>query len=213
MSATQLDKVFASLHKLERGMVGVSEHITTSRGEVSIGGEKTQRSPLTLYREDASVLNCKRGILSAQTSFDNMKQSIASLSNSSAMQSAEPLASLSELALRMQKTAAKSSRWRNLPLLCECAKAVGLCNYQSARHCTHSNTHKNEQEMFGLVALFAPVQAMRSLQNVKKSAGQALLQKFGVTGTHVNDQFLDKQLHKLFHDIDADGGGISILKK
>jgi ABC-type Na+ transport system ATPase subunit NatA len=100
MSATQLDKVFASLHKLERGMVGVSEHITTSRGEVSIGGEKTQRSPLTLYREDASVLNCKRGILSAQTSFDNMKQSIASLSNSSAMQSAEPLASLSELALK-----------------------------------------------------------------------------------------------------------------
>ena len=107
----------------------------------------------------------------------------------------------------MQKTAAKSSRWRNLPLLCECAKAVALCNNPSARHCTHSNTHKNEQEMFGLVALFAPVQAMRSLQNVKKSAGQALLQKFGVTGTHVNDQFLDKQLHKLFHDIDADGGG------
>lgn len=46
------------------------------------------------------MLNCKRGILSAQTSFDNMKQSIASLSNSSAMQSAEPLASLSELALK-----------------------------------------------------------------------------------------------------------------
>ena len=61
--------------------------------------------------------------------------------------------------------------------------------------------------MFGLVALFAPVQAMRSLQNVKKSAGQALLQKFGVTGTHVNDQFLYKQLHKLFQYIDADGGG------
>ena len=107
MSATQLDKVFTSLHKLEKGMVGVCDHITTSRGEVLMERKQAQRSLLVIYNEEATVLNCKKGILSAQTSFDRMKEGIASLSDSNAVERAERLAGLSELALKEAEDGSK----------------------------------------------------------------------------------------------------------
>ena len=59
-----------------------------------------------------------------------------------------------------------------------------------------------------------PLRAVRSNRTpmircagICRSVGEAFLRKMGVTGAHIQELFLERQLEIMFHEIDTDGGG------
>ena len=168
MSATQRDKVFRSLHKLENAMGEICNHLAVFLGERDASSESSLS--FESYTQDSTVLNCKKGILSSQAGLDEIKERI--------------------------------HRLASLPQCAECLQGVTSSQMKDVE-----DGSRELEDTFGLVALFAPVQALRQIGSFKKAAGQALLKKFGVEGTRVDETFLDGKLQKLFHEIDADGGG------
>ena len=63
------------------------------------------------------------------------------------------------------------------------------------------------EDVFALVALFAPLSAIKVHNNIMRSVGEAFLKKLGARGGRIQEGYLEKKLEDLFHELDADGGG------
>ena len=63
------------------------------------------------------------------------------------------------------------------------------------------------EDLFGFVHLFAPVEALKLQNSLKRSLGTAFLKKMGIEGLRVAESHLDVKLEEMFGEIDADNGG------
>ena len=63
------------------------------------------------------------------------------------------------------------------------------------------------EDVFGFVALFAPVGAIKLHNDLMRSVGEAFLKKLGARGGRIQEGYLEKKVEDLFHELDADGGG------
>lgn len=63
------------------------------------------------------------------------------------------------------------------------------------------------EDHFGFVRIFAPIEALKLQNSLKRNLGLALLKKMGVDGLRVAEDELDVKLEAMFSEIDADGGG------
>ena len=63
------------------------------------------------------------------------------------------------------------------------------------------------EDVFAIVALFAPLSAIKVHNKIMRSVGEAFLKKLGAKGGRIQEGYLEKKLEDLFHELDADGGG------
>ena len=63
------------------------------------------------------------------------------------------------------------------------------------------------EDLFGFVRLFAPLEALKLQNSLKRSLGAAFLKKMGIEGLRVAESHLDVKLEEMFGEIDADNGG------
>lgn len=63
------------------------------------------------------------------------------------------------------------------------------------------------EDVFALVALFAPLSAIKVHNTIMRSVGEAFLKKLGARGGRIQEGYLEKKLEDLFHELDSDGGG------
>jgi hypothetical protein len=73
--------------------------------------------------------------------------------------------------------------------------------------------NSNGAHKFRVAALFAPVDALKYQNDMKRAVGAAFLQRWGVKGLHIQQGYLEAKLEEMFHELDADGGGSICFKE